>query len=351
MAAKPAQKRSVLLLGALKRTCWSVWPQTQLRHYQLLFSRCIFSRYGVNRCTLTLCFPRRLKLRHKLHFEQWKKSSFGPILRRKASGQGRLPLAFPASPSRTCRSRTRRSGTASCRGRRGGRCRSNTPRRGCGSPRSAAGPAAVPGKRPLGALTAPPPTTPPPQNGGGAPKMAAPPDPLPPRTHLLQETAAGALHLGHTEAVQPVPLGAIVAQPAGVELPAARRLRTAPLPVKTRPACPYPCPGGPATASPAAGSPAGSVRSPPPRPPPWSPPPGPDAVITSAFRPFNFRRFRFRRYRPLSPAAVCDGAAGTSKLAPPASNLLFPLKSFFIPSLNLHFFLSFLLFSSPLPKT
>lgn len=35
---------------------------------------------GPNRRALTLCFPRRLRLRHKLHLEQWKKSSSGPIL-------------------------------------------------------------------------------------------------------------------------------------------------------------------------------------------------------------------------------------------------------------------------------
>lgn len=33
-----------------------------------------------NRRALTLCFPRRLRLRHKLHLGQWKKSSLGPIL-------------------------------------------------------------------------------------------------------------------------------------------------------------------------------------------------------------------------------------------------------------------------------
>lgn len=51
---------------------------------------------------------------------------------------------------------------------------------------------------------------------------------------LLQEAATGALHLGHTEAVQAVPLGAIVAQPAGVQLPAARRLRTVTPALQTR---------------------------------------------------------------------------------------------------------------------
>lgn len=44
---------------------------------------------------------------------------------------------------------------------------------------------------------------------------------------LLQKAAAGALHLGHAEPVQPVPLRAVVAQPAGVQLPAARRLQQA----------------------------------------------------------------------------------------------------------------------------
>lgn len=48
---------------------------------------------------------------------------------------------------------------------------------------------------------------------------------------LLQQAAAAALHLGHAEAVEPVLLGAVVAQAAGVELPAARRPEQAAPPV------------------------------------------------------------------------------------------------------------------------
>lgn len=115
-------------------------PQMGLRHIQLRVQGVIFLRYGGKRCILTLCFPRRLRLRHKLHLEQWKKSSLGPILQREVSGQGRAPRNQACPPARTCRCRTARSGTASCHGQTGGRCRSSTRQRGCHSPRSAAGP-------------------------------------------------------------------------------------------------------------------------------------------------------------------------------------------------------------------
>lgn len=49
----------------------------------------------------------------------------------------------PGPPARTCRCRTPRSGTASCHGQTGGRCRSSTPQRGCHNPHSAAGPEGI----------------------------------------------------------------------------------------------------------------------------------------------------------------------------------------------------------------
>lgn len=61
-------------------------------------SSCYFLRYGGKRCILTLCFPWRLRLRHKLHLEQWKKSSLGPILQREVSGQGRSPRSRAGRP-------------------------------------------------------------------------------------------------------------------------------------------------------------------------------------------------------------------------------------------------------------
>lgn len=65
-------------------------PASCSRHYLL--------RYGGKQRILTLCFPWRLRLRHKLHLEQWKKSSLGPILRREVSGQSRCPWSRTRCP-------------------------------------------------------------------------------------------------------------------------------------------------------------------------------------------------------------------------------------------------------------
>lgn len=121
------------------------------------------------------------------------------------------------------------------------------------------------------------------QNGGGAPSRQRPPAPA----HLLQETAARALHLGHAEAVQAVLLGAVVAQPAGVQLPTARRLQRHRAAQRPHSPAALPSPAAAAT-SPAADSPAGSARNPRPTPAPAAPPrqpPWPRRPARPAARP------------------------------------------------------------------
>lgn len=174
-----------------------------------------------NRRALTLCFPRRLRLRHKLHLGQWKKSSLGPILGNDHGISGRHAPAATNPRRRTAPADAALVAVVLLlvAVEEVAHVAVVLPEEAAAALAALLGLPADGDTRPLGERRPPP------------PKMAAPPPrgrATPPRldpAHLLQEAAARALHLGHAEAVQAVLLGAVVAQPAGVQLPAARSLQ------------------------------------------------------------------------------------------------------------------------------
>lgn len=174
-----------------------------------------------NRRALTLCFPRRLRLRHKLHLGQWKKSSLGPILGNDHGISGRHAPAATNPRRRTAPADAALVAVVLLlvAVEEVAHVAVVLPEEAAAALAALLGLPADGDTRPLGERRPPPP-----KMAAPPPRGRATPPPLDP-AHLLQEAAARALHLGHAEAVQAVLLGAVVAQPAGVQLPAARRLQ------------------------------------------------------------------------------------------------------------------------------